>query len=168
MIKYFIWCWTLLSAISWSNISFGVERHFQLYRGQIFYLVLNATFSYIVVKYFIWCWTPLSVISWSNIVFGVECYFQLYRGGGNYRPNAKSLTKMRCLDGHYLILCISYLENWSCLLYKEEFENTKGVIKIEGQQHTHTTKDSTLQYRVWAPQGHHIKVQSMIPTGTAH
>jgi hypothetical protein len=29
---------------------------------------------------------------------------------------------------------------------EEEFENTKGVIKIKGQQHT--TKDSTLQYRV--------------------
>jgi hypothetical protein len=32
--------------------------------------------------------------------------------------------------------------------YEEEFENTKGVIRIEGQQHTHTTKDSTLKYRV--------------------
>jgi hypothetical protein len=31
---------------------------------QIFYLVLNATFSYIVIKYFIWILTPLSVISW--------------------------------------------------------------------------------------------------------
>jgi hypothetical protein len=29
---------------------------------------------------------------------------------------------------------------------EEEFENTKGVIKIKGQQHTHTTKDSTLKY----------------------
>ena len=136
---------------------------------QRLYLNFNATFSYIVIKYFIWCWTPLSVISWSNIIFGVESYFQLYRGGGNYRPNAKVtdklISKMRCLDGHYLILCISYFENLSCLLYKE-FENTKGVIKIEGQQHTHTTKDSTLKYRVWAPQGQHIKVQSMSPTGT--
>ena len=34
VIKYFIWCWTLLSVVSWSNI----------------YLVLNATFSYIVVE----------------------------------------------------------------------------------------------------------------------
>jgi hypothetical protein len=41
-----------LSVISWSNISFGVERYFQLYRGQTFHLVLNATFSYIVVKHF--------------------------------------------------------------------------------------------------------------------
>jgi hypothetical protein len=31
---------------------------------------------------------------------------------------------------------------------EEEFENTKVVIKIKGQQHTHTTKDSTLKYRV--------------------
>jgi hypothetical protein len=31
---------------------------------------------------------------------------------------------------------------------EEEFENTKGVIKIKGQEHTHTTKDSTFKYRV--------------------
>jgi hypothetical protein len=29
----------------WSKIVFGVERYFQLYRDQLFYLVLNATFS---------------------------------------------------------------------------------------------------------------------------
>ena len=80
----------------------------------------------------------------------------------------KLISKMRCLDEHYLILCISYVENRSCLLYKEEFENTKGVIKIEGQQHTHTPKDNALKYTVCAPQGRHIKVQSMSPTGTEY
>ena len=50
VIKYFIWCWTLLSTISWSNISFDVERHFQLYRGQRFDLDFNANFSNIVVE----------------------------------------------------------------------------------------------------------------------
>ena len=34
----------------WSEIVFGVERHFQLYRDQIFHLNFNATFSYIVVE----------------------------------------------------------------------------------------------------------------------
>ena len=33
-------------------------------------------------------------------------------------------------------------------IIQREFENTKGVIKIEGQQHTHKTKDFTLKYRV--------------------
>jgi hypothetical protein len=50
VIQYFIWCWTPLSVISWSIILFGVERHFQLYRGQRFYLDFNATFNYIVVE----------------------------------------------------------------------------------------------------------------------
>jgi hypothetical protein len=50
MIKDFAWCLAPLSVMSWSNILFGVERHFQLYRGQIFYLDFNATFSYIVVE----------------------------------------------------------------------------------------------------------------------
>jgi hypothetical protein len=50
-----LWFWlplwySLLSVISWSNISFGVERYFQLYRDQLFYLVLNATFNNIVVE----------------------------------------------------------------------------------------------------------------------
>jgi hypothetical protein len=35
-----------------------------------------------------------SLISWSTILLGVERHFQLYRGGGNYRPNAKSLTNV--------------------------------------------------------------------------
>jgi hypothetical protein len=120
---------------------------------QRLYLVLNATFSYIVVKYNIWCLTLLSAISWWRKL------------PTKRKVTGKLISKMRCLDGHYLILCISYLVN---ILYKEEFENTKGVIKIEGQQHTHTTKDSTLKYRVRAPQGQHIKVQSMSPTGTSH
>jgi hypothetical protein len=43
-------CITVLGlSYGWSNIVFGVERYFQLYRGQRLYLVLNATFSYIVV-----------------------------------------------------------------------------------------------------------------------
>jgi hypothetical protein len=131
VIKYFIWCWTLLSVISWSTILLGVERHFQLYRGfvvcvcccplilitplvfsnsssvwSVFKIRSNnvrldtsslkyACQSFIwIIKDCIWCWTLLSVISRSTILFGVERYFQLYRGGGNYRPNAKSLTNV--------------------------------------------------------------------------
>jgi hypothetical protein len=129
-----IWCWTLLSVKSWSNISFGVERYFQLYRGQIFYLVFNANFTYIVVEET----TDLTQSNW-------QTYFK------------DEVSRRTLFD---LILKTDHTE--------EEFENTKGVIKIKGQQHTHTTKDSTLNYRVWAPQGQHIKLQSMSPTGTAH
>jgi hypothetical protein len=66
VVKHFIWCWTLLSVISWSNISFGVERHFQLYRGQTFHLVLNATFSYIVVDY------PFGIVKLFFCVIGFQ------------------------------------------------------------------------------------------------
>jgi hypothetical protein len=119
--------------------------------------VFNATFSYIVIKYFIWILTPLSVISW-------------------WRKPDKLISKMRCLDWHYLIL------------YIEEFENTKEQItakrtttytvskrlhiKVQSMSPKRTndftlryrryttpcvsptgTKDFTLKYRVWAPQG---------------
>ena len=148
MIKDSIWCWTLLSVISWSNILFGVERYFQWYRDQIFHLVFNATFSYIVVNYFTWCWTLLSIISIVSIDL-TQSHWQTYF--------KDEVSKRTLFD---LILKTDHTE--------EEFENTKGVIKIKGQQHTYTTKDSTLKYRVWAPQGQHIKVQRMSPTGTAH
>jgi hypothetical protein len=134
VIKDCIWCWTLLSVISWSNISFGVERYFQLYRDQLFYLVLNVTFNNIVVEET----TDLTQSHW-------QTYFK------------DEVSRRTLFD---LILKTDHTE--------EEFENTKGVIKIKGQQHTHTTKDFTLKYRIWAPQGQHIKVQSMSPTGTAH
>jgi hypothetical protein len=52
------------------------------------------------------------------------------------------ISKMRCLDGHYLIL------------YREEFENTKRT--DNGQ------KDNNIHIK----QNIHIKVQSMSPTGT--
>ena len=120
VVKDFIWCWTPLSVISWSNISFGVERHFQLYRGQRFYLDFNATFSYIVVEET----TDLTQSHW-------QTYF-------------KDEVSRRTLFDLMHILKTDHTEL--------EFENTKGVIKIKGQQHTHTTKDSTLKYRVWAPQ----------------
>jgi len=61
---------------------------------------------------------------------------------------------MRCLDRHYLIL------------YIEKFEDTKNSLKIpKGQHYTHKTKDNTLKYRVWTPQGQH-NGQSMSPTRT--
>ena len=47
-------------------MSNGVGSFIWMLDDQIFYLVFNATFSYIVVKYFIWCLTPLSVISCSS------------------------------------------------------------------------------------------------------
>jgi hypothetical protein len=46
---------------------------------------------------------------------------------------------------------------------EEEFDNTKGVIKIKGQQHTHTTKDSTLKYRVCQIQSLIIHIKDPTP-----
>ena len=163
MIKDCIWCWTLLSVISWLNISFGVERYFQLYRGQRLHLVLNATFSDIVVKDFIWCWTPLSAISWSNILFGVERHFQLYRGQIFYLvvEETTDLTQSHWQtyfkDEVYRRTLFDLMHILSWKLTMPIIQRT--VWKYQwGNQNRRTTtytynKDSTLKYRVWAPQG---------------
>jgi hypothetical protein len=130
VIQYFIWCWTPLSVISWSIILFGVERHFQLYRGQRFYLDFNATFNSIVVEET----TDLTQSHW-------QTYFK-------DEVSRRTLFDLRHILSWKLIMPI----------IQRRVSKYQRVIKIEGQQHTHTTKDSTLKYRVWAPHGQHIKV----------
>jgi hypothetical protein len=152
VVKYFIWCWTPLSIISWSNILFGVERHFQLYRGQIFYLVLNATFSYVVVET-----TDLTQSHWQN-------YFK-------DEVSRRTLFDLMHILSWKPIMPIIQRRVWKYQRGNQNQRTTaytynKGKhIKVQSMSPT-GTKDFTLKYRVWAPQGQHIKVQSMSPTGT--
>jgi hypothetical protein len=171
MIKDCIWCWTLLSVISWSNILFGVERYFR----------------YIVVKYFIWCWTLLSVISWSNISLGVERHFQLYRGQRFYFgfnatfsyfvvEETTDLTQSHwqtyfkdevsrgtLFDLMHILSRKPIMPTIQRRVWKYQRGNqnrrtttytyNKGQhIKVQSMSPT-VTKDFTLKYRVWAPQG---------------
>jgi hypothetical protein len=159
----------------WSKIVFGVERYFQLYRDQIFYLVLNATFRYIVVKYFIWCWTLLSVISWSNISLGVERHFQLYRGQRFY-------FGFNATFSYFVVEETTDLTQSHWQTYFKD-EVSRGT--LFDLMHILSRKPimPTIQRRVWKYQrgnqnrrtttytynkGQHIKVHSMSPIGTAH
>jgi hypothetical protein len=153
MIKDCIWCWTLLSVISWSNILFGVERYFPLFRGQIFYLVLNATFSYIVVEET----TDLTQSHW-------QTYFK-------DEVSRRTLFDLMHILSWKPIMPIIQRRVWKYQRGNQNQRTTaytynKGKhIKVQSMSPT-GTKDFTLKYRVWAPQGQHIKVQSMSPTGT--
>ena len=138
MIKDCIWILTPLSAISWSNILFGVERNFQLYRDQIFYLVLNATFSYIVVKDFTWILTLLSVISWWRKL--TQNHWQTY-----FKDEVSRRT----------LFDLMHILSWKPIIQRRVWKYQRG------NQNRRTT---TYTYN----KGQHIKVQNMSPTGTAH
>ena len=151
MIKDCIWILTPLSVISWSNILFGVERHFQLYgwsniafgveryfqlyRGQIFYLDFNATFSYIVVEQT----THLTQSHW-------QTYFK-------DEVSRRTLFDLMHILSWKPIIPIIQRRVWK---YQRGNQNRRTTTYTynKGQSMSPTgTKDFTLKYRVWAPQG---------------
>jgi hypothetical protein len=156
VVKYFIWCWTPLSIISWSNILFGVERHFQLYRGQIFYLVLNATFSYVVVET-----TDLTQSHWQN-------YFK-------DEVSRRTLFDLMHILSWKPIMPIIQRRVWKYQRGNQNQRTTsytynKGKhIKVQSMSPT-GTKDFTLKYRVWAPKDSTLKYRVWAPQGqrTSH
>ena len=106
----------------------------KLIKDYVRLLVFNATFSYIVVGKT----TNLTQSHWQTCV-------SLFQRLGSII--IRCLQRSRRTRGHgFLILYISYLENWSRLLYKEEFEDTKRGnhnISKKNRQHNGQKKKST-------------------------